>query len=253
MQPENFYTNNTEDTITKDGAVEEKITRTEKMVIQSEGRHRSRIDADSVPITKFIIEKEPKKAINLDSRVYFEIKKFTVARSNDEKPFEYYKISDLSNTESVEVCMRSDTGLESIDLPQSILDKLAEYIRNESLGTLGEFDCASFAHFVSDVPYTFGKFDSMKWNLDLLSDESVLKIGDTVMITDDTYDIEKGESANTAIRHFALYLGSGLYISKFGTGGKLMVARLDEMKNGFDGTKAFKLTPNQRGIHQAAV
>ena len=190
-------------------------------------------------MTKFIIEKEDVRAINMSNEVQFATKNFTVGRNNTIQPFDFYKISNLSNTQGVEVVMRSGTGLERIDLPDEMLKRIAQYIRDESGEPLKDFDCASFAHYVSGVPYEFGNFDPQKWNVHPLPDESNFKPGDIVMIV--STDNPSSFEANKIV-HFAVYLNSGLYISKFGRTGKLIVASLEEMKKGFQGNYAYQVT-----------
>ena len=146
--------------------------------------------------------------------------------------------SDLSNTQSVEVLMRSETGFERITLPEKMLERIAQYIREESKSPLKDFDCSSFVHFVADVPHEFAHFDAEKWNITPL-DESALKAGDIAMIV----DTDNPASFETSkIMHLAIYLGSNLYISKFGDSGKLIIANMEEMKKGFNGNHGYQIT-----------
>ena len=65
----------------------------------------------------------------------------------------------------------------------------------------------------------------------------------------DMEDIDPGYFRNlkwileNEITHLAVYLGEGLYLSKFGTFGGLIVTTLRGMKMGFGGTKTWLTRP----------
>lgn len=82
---------------------------------------------------------------------------------------------------------------------------------------------------MNGVDYLFGKFDNQKWVVEKL-DVSSLKIGDTIII---------GRDRQT-LTHFAIYIGEGLYLSKFGSSGPLIVTDIPAMKIGFGGDEVFK-------------
>jgi hypothetical protein len=229
----------------EDLEIERRSAEAEKYVARLEARAEKGILGESKHPTKFIIEKETVSVKRSDTDVKFATQHFTVARSNPHAPFTYFKIKDLSNTSEVEVLMRTDAGLENVGLPGVMLERLVEYIRTESFGALGDFDCGSFAHFMAGVPYTSGIFNPEDWDISLLVDESEQKAGDIIMIGgDEDYTVQNTDVQKT-ITHLAVYLGSGLYLSKFGASGKLIVANIEEMKKGFGGTTVYRLSVPQ--------
>lgn len=192
--------------------------------------------------TKLIIEREDGIAENSDSQQRFEVKLLNLGRSQIDKPYSYYRLSNLSRTDSVQVLMRTDQGLKNIHLPEQMLSNIARFIREDSKPREERFDCGSFAHFINDIPYQFSNYRAESWDMRLLNDENNLKPGDTIALTktDNPNDFSDGD-----ITHFAIYLGDSLYLSKFGSKGKLIVANLEEMKKGFGGDYFFQANPKK--------
>jgi len=192
--------------------------------------------------TKLIIEREDVTAENSSSQQCFNVKSLDLGRSKINKPYNYYCLSNLSRTDSIQVLMRNDQGLKNIHLPEQMLSNIARFIREDSKPREERFDCASFVHFVNDVPYQFGNCQAKNWNMRLLSDENNLKPGDTIAIA----KIDNPNNfSDEDITHFAIYLGDSLYLSKFGSKGKLIVANLEEMKKGFGGEYFFQANPKK--------
>lgn len=175
------------------------------------------------------------KTIGLESKA----RSLGLSRNQDRMLFSYYKLSNLSGTKKLEVLMESDHGIEKVELPERMLDNIARFLREDSKPRKEDFDCASFAHFVNDLPYEIGAYDPDAWKFERLESEKQLKAGDTVFITR-----SEDNWKTIDIAHAAIYLNKGLYISKFGVSGKLVVTTLEEMKKMFDGQYAVQAIPN---------
>jgi hypothetical protein len=189
--------------------------------------------------TKITVERGLVSARKIDSGQEFAVRNMTLGRREISGEFSYYQLKDLSNTKKVELLIRDAEGAKRVGLPIAMLDRLGEYLRTERDLTDYNMDCSAFAHLLNDIPHQFAKFDPNRWDLLLLSNEDDLKIGDTVLLS-------TGESAlGSEIVHFAIYIGDGLYISKFGTSGSLITTTLEEMRKGFGGEFLFKGTPKQ--------
>ncbi|NTW46264.1 MAG: C40 family peptidase [Candidatus Moranbacteria bacterium] len=191
------------------------------------------------PATRFIIEKGKKHdAENQDSGSLFKVHQIRVGRNNPDGSASYYKLSDLSNTDRIEISMRDRNGTRDIDLPEEMLGKIAAFIREDHRRE-GKFDCSSFVHLANGIPHEFGSMVISKWDVSDF-DEGTLAPGDSVMISKDR------EHMN--VTHLALYLGEGLYLSKFGNAGKLIVATMKNMKKAFEGKYAFHIRPKNPDI-----
>ena len=140
-------------------------------------------------------------------------------------------------SEGIMLKIRGEDGREEqINLPRSLKVRLQEYL---SWGPdRRPFDCGSFVHFLYHLPYRPGNFNSLKWEIRSLVDERQLKAGDAILLSDSS------EDPNRPV-HFAIYLAHGLYLSKFGNIGGLIVTDLEQMRVGFGGTKAFRILPKQ--------
>lgn len=153
--------------------------------------------------------------------------------------YDYYKLKDLSQTRAISITLREKDEEKEVELPEDMLQRMASYLaeKNSTNGN-GKFDCASFAHAVNGVPYEYTKYDPSKWNQSNFSSND-MSAGDTIAIVD-----TEAPYANQ-YTHFVIYLGDGLYISKFGSSGPLIVSDVDEMKKGFHGDTVYKLEPKQ--------
>ncbi len=189
---------------------------------------------EHIPVTKFIIDlTNPVEAENTESGAVSTIYDIGMSRKGGDASASYYGLSDLSRTEKLEIFIRSEDGTERVALPEDMLERVAAFIR-EDHAREEEADCSSFVHFVNGIRYEFGRFIPEKWEISDF-DEQALVPGDSVMTAADP--------EHTDIAHFALYLGRGLYLSRFGENGKLTVAMMDEMKKAFSGEYVFHLRP----------
>lgn len=188
--------------------------------------------------TKLLIEKdEVIFGTNTDSGQSFELRNMSLGRRRIDGKFSYYGLRDLSNTENVEILVRESDDVRKIGLPNNMLKRLAEYLANEKDLSDFNFDCSAFAHLLNEVPHEFEGFNSYLWNLEELDSEENLAIGDTILLSKILT-----QSASEP-KHFAIYIGDGLYISKFGQSSRLIASTLEEMKKGFDADLAHKASP----------
>lgn len=150
----------------------------------------------------------------------------------------FYRISNLSRTESVEVIAKDREGLSQIDFSEEMLAKLAQYLREECERE-GKFDCFSFVHHMHGIPYEHGRFDAGKWNTSELSNQ--IKVGDVVFLSK-----VKGSLAGEDVAHCAIFLGKeggNFFISKYGQTGSLIVSSLVDMKDLYEANYFYKGTP----------
>lgn len=188
-------------------------------------------------VTRLIIEKDVDyKAVNNSNNVNFGVKSIVLSRNEsvNSEGFSYYKLRDLSNTKRLRILLRESDEEREVMLPEEMLVRMTQYLQREN-SLQSPFDCASFAHYANGIPYVFSHFDPSFWNVEAFA-ESSMKPGDTVAI-------HNGGDRLEDITHFAIYLGDGLYISKFGTAGRLIVSNIDEMKKGFAGEDVVKVSP----------
>ena len=173
-------------------------------------------------------------AMNADGNLKFKASDILLARSEINPGFSYYSLDNLDNTKNI--LMEVDGKL--VDFPQNMTKKL-EYYFKEQNNIQESFDCGSFAHLLNSIDYDWPHFKSEKFNIEQMDNEMLNKLqtGDTVFIS------KFNNPENYGITHFAIYLSDGLYISKFGNSGKLIVTNMENMKKGFGGKYMFKSTP----------
>ena len=111
----------------------------------------------------------------------------------------------------------------AIQVPVWLRDNLRNYIRNGP--PTKPFDCNCFAHLLNGVAYKFGEFSTRVFSLHQVPDETVLRVGDTVLL---------GYS-RSEITHVAVALGEGLFISKFGKDGPVLVTNFPTLQLTYGG------------------
>lgn len=154
------------------------------------------------------------------------------------KWYSYYKLSNLSKTWDLDIYLKKeDWKEEKIILPDSIVQKIAEFIRLESKWRIpnGWFDCCAFCHFINKVPYNPPNFMEFLWDIDLINSEDNISIWDSIIISKKEYYKE--------ITHFATYIWHWLYISLFGPGWKIIIISLSEMQKLFWWKYTYKIIP----------
>lgn len=191
--------------------------------------------------TRFIIDAGKNiRGKNESTGAEFNLKDITLGRQVLDGGFSYYKLKNLRGTRSVEILLRSPDQIERVPFSENQLERIADFIRTET-ELERDFDCNAFVHKVHNIPHARGVFDPDKWNVTRLEKEDGLMPTDTICISHDP-TIEYGRSR---ITHFAIFLGNGLYLSKFGTSGRLIATTLEEMKKGFGGDFVFLVTPKE--------
>lgn len=186
---------------------------------------------DESGITRIKITDETDKARNASSGVIWNLKRTLVGRREEPKA-NFALMKDYSNTRTVVI----EKDGKTIELPDKIAQNLATFFSTRP-EQKSKFDCSSFAHFLNGVPYEFGRLRDEKWDINQITSDDHLRAGDTIAITN-------GENFSK-ITHLAVYVADGVYISKFGTGGGIVFATLEEMKKGFGGEFVFKLEPKE--------
>ena len=165
-----------------------------------------------------------------------------LSRTQEGGRFSFFKMHNLSNTQKLEILMKKDGKLHTVALPTTTLERIAEYLRKSSSESWPDIDCSGFAHFANGIPWKAGVFDLNRWNMTILDEETMLRPGDTVCITQSS---PSAAHRMGNIVHFAIFLGEGLYLSKFGMHGPLIVTTLEEMERGYHGDQAYLAKPKE--------
>jgi len=132
------------------------------------------------------------------------------------------------------IVVENEDGTEvTLPLPDAIARRLIDYFVN---GIPDPFDCNCFIHYVNGLPWKCGEVDYSNWSFEAI-DPSGLIPGDSFIMGN-----REGETFFQPT-HAALYLGAGFFISKFNQYGPVIVARLDEMTQGFNATEGFLFVP----------
>lgn len=129
---------------------------------------------------------------------------------------------------------------EIIPLPKDILLRIYKFmkltcIRNSVLSKVKKFDCYCFMMYLCGET-TLESPDGylLIWKEQEYDEERLLP-GDPIAM--------KEPNGRKWALHFAIYLGKGLYISKFGTKGKVGITSWKEMQRAYGNSlKLFKLT-----------
>jgi hypothetical protein len=98
---------------------------------------------------------------------------------------------------------------------------------------LKEFDCTSFIHYFKQIPYIYTMYDQYKWDENEYK-ENKLNTGDVIAMK--LYD---------ECVHFAIYLCNGLYISKLGGNGSVVVTNIKQLEIAYPCNKIITLTKRE--------
>ncbi len=133
-------------------------------------------------------------------------------------------LSAISKRARVQVFAVSRAGdRHELVLPGGLKKSLREYIRAGGPPTK-PFDCNCFVHLMNGLPYDYTFFRSRLWHLETVYDEMALAVGDTIVL---------GYSYSE-VKHVAIYLGQGFYISKLGDG-PVLVTDFSTLQLGYGG------------------
>lgn len=130
------------------------------------------------------------------------------------------QLLDIAGDAKVYFFATSRTGeRRALDLPIWLKNALRDYVRGGGPPTK-PFDCNCFAHLLNGVTYKFESFQTRLWSLEQVVDSDAIRIGDTLLL---------GYSKNE-ITHVAVNIGEGLYISKFGIDGPVLVTTIEALQ-----------------------
>jgi len=192
------------------------------------------IAADQVsirPIVSLDVTVQTIKATNINSSASFPVG-IVNFRSGDQNGYLHTSTPvNVPDGARLDLSVETDRGRRTVNLPEEMNARILNYLR------LGHpclpFDCSSFVHYMNGVDFHFGEFDDRRWVVETLTDEGLLKEGDTILL---------GHNRKT-FTHGAIYLGDGLYLSKFGPDGPLIITDVPAMKIGFGGNEVFRSYP----------
>jgi len=159
---------------------------------------------------------------------------FRIAKIEDSSGYSYLHFNERFKSKAKEIDFAIENDDNSIDifhLPPNMSKRLIEYFR---ISPLKPFDCYSFGHFLNSVSYGLRFFSLSKWEKCFFN-ENLLQTGDSIVI----FTIKDGSIKK--FNHFAIYIGNGLYLSKGGVSGPLVVSDLDIMKSAFGGNQVYQL------------
>lgn len=180
---------------------------------------------------ELLIQQQNLVAENNDNSREFNIQSVLVNSYMTQGPLDkILRIGD--GFQQLTIKVQQNNGEYSIlDLPESVKTQLLKYLMNPP----EPCDCNCFAHAINNVKFKMGIFDDSSWMITKFVGESYLYPGDTIYI----------EKAKDTFTHFAVYLGQGLYISKFGYRGPLIVTSLEAMKYAYDADQVWIIRPRR--------
>lgn len=165
------------------------------------------------------------------------MKEYKVLFGRKRKPhFPLPLLRDLSRTEDLTLQLKSGEELIDVELPPEMVERLSQYLSSDEYPFEKDFDCTSFVHWMIGEPYTYGQgIDFSKFWIRPVESENMLKPGDAVYFFPDFPSVDSDmlnafiETMPDKVQHFvvsilkrkksghaAIYLGNGLFLSKFG-------------------------------------
>lgn len=184
--------------------------------------------------TTILICADLNTAFNEENQVTWEVRSALVGRNQAPGSTFGYDLQDISNLSSLKLVLQTSFGKKELVLPEKIYTRLINYFR-EKKHLLQDFDCASFVFFLYDMPFDDRTIWPQIWHFDKIEEEKNVQAGDIVLVC-------ARDADELVVKHMAIYLSDGLYISKFGDKGNIIFATLDEMKKGFLGTEVHRIT-----------
>lgn len=131
----------------------------------------------------------------------------------------------------VEIFRRAANGNETkISLPEGILANIGWFLTQRGERPV---DCNGFVHYLNGVNYVFGTFHYAQWDISEFLNDETIKVGESILMRDSVKDT----------KHLAIYLGSGLYLSKGGPKGDLVVTSLESMRSLWGGKEVVVIRP----------
>lgn len=177
-------------------------------------------------VTKVVVEAQNMlSAHNSENNTYFTIRNILVGRRRN-PVVSYYQAGNLGNISDVELFIQDQEELIPDLLPTAMTQRFAQIIRGDFAAN-PRFDCGYFAHHLAGIPYNGLLLDQDKWDFRPFQEQEPINSGDTLLMT----------TTWGQITHMAIYLKNGLYVSKFGRSGGVIVTSLDQMQKGFGGSR----------------
>lgn len=146
---------------------------------------------------------------------------------NSEPNISLDDINNLSDTQGIEMRINIENILYDIELPSEMMARLTRYLANKDYPfTNGEFDCVSFVHAMIGEPYKFHEGVNLdKFEMERLETDWNIKPGDIIHFS----PADKWGQGMSAT-HAAVYIGHGLYLSKFGEKAGIGVQKLYQIQ-----------------------
>lgn len=113
----------------------------------------------------------------------------------------------------------SNHNERTLDLPVKMKQRFIDYFRHSSEPA---YNCYGYVLHLNDWQDT--GLNEMDFDRRLVEGVNDLKSGDTIAIT------QKSTNGGRMPMHYAIYLGDGLFLSKMGAGGRIIVNSFETMK-----------------------
>lgn len=191
-----------------------------------------RTETSALSVLKFIVSEDIEYARNNDSNVIFKLRKITLIDDGEEivlgRNKTIQKVYDQLNM-LFQIESKKEIRLDP-SMPKKCNDALLKLLLNGRPSP--KYCCVDFfmdtvgLYSNLTVNNIVGKWEAQKF------EETSLNTGDGIIIYN---EVEKPV-------HLAIYLTNGIYLSLFGASGPLIATTLNEMKTGFGGVDAYRLT-----------
>jgi hypothetical protein len=204
-------------------------------IAQADGEQCSGLFRESKPASRVVIEITDKKlpGFSEETSDVLRVPIVNIRVGNEEIQLKDLEPLPIADDARVFIFARGADGRRrSLDVPVWIRERLRDYLRLGGPPT-APFDCNCFAHWMNGVPFEFGHMKSKPWSFDLVMDESLVLPGDTVLLG---YGFEE-------VKHVAVSLGDGLFISKFGVDGPVLITSFATLQLAYGGFLFARATP----------
>lgn len=198
-----------------------------------------RTEEDKKTTHIFIIKDQKGTAKHKPTGVVVETKPLVISKRYVNQAWHIGNLQNLRNIGEIDLSLIENGRSERINLPKPMLDRLRDYLARK-VDITEKYDCADFAHELNGVEYEHANYDPEKW--EYINYYSILKPGDTILM-------KKSSDTNPKnFDHFAIYLDDGLFLSKHGNIGPLIVTGLEEMKTLFESDSVFQIRPKTQFV-----
>lgn len=175
----------------------------------------------------------------------------------------FYEFKDLSRTNVVDIeLVLEDGSISSVELNQEILNRLGRFIADRPQEDVPIFDCISFAHYVHGIPFTHPYIVATNWIVEEIKTDELnqLRPGDILAMANKIEPsryrkfylwMTRRDPNNTDhhyndIRHFAMYLGNEVFVSKLGQYEPIVFNSLAQLHKTYETSYQLSFEPNQR-------